>query len=154
VKTRTQRLLAIRKIIEGEAIQNQEELLKKLDREGFELTQATLSRDLKFLRAGKRPDREKGYVYSLPGNDNPAPPRVQEGNFPLNGFLSLDFAWHMAVIRTLPGYANSIAVAIDGLNAFEILGTVAGDDTILLIPREGVSREDILNVLTVLLPVE
>ena len=54
MKTRTQRLLTIRKIIEGEAISNQEELLKKLEQEGFGLTQATLSRDLKFLQAGKR----------------------------------------------------------------------------------------------------
>jgi transcriptional regulator of arginine metabolism len=154
MKTRTQRLLAIRKIIEVEPIQNQEELLKKLDRAGFELTQATLSRDQKVLRAGKRPDREKGYVYILPGNDTETIPPARDVNFPLNGFVSIDFAWHMAVIRTLPGYANSIAVAIDGLNAFEILGTVAGDDTILLIPREGVSREDVINVLAVLIPIE
>jgi len=154
MKTRTQRLLAIRRIIEKEAIRNQEELLARLDREGFTLTQATLSRDLKFLRAGKRPDPEKGYVYSLPGNERETQPPAREGNFPLNGFVSIAFAWNMAVIRTLPGYANSIASAIDGLNAFEILGTVAGDDTILLIPREGVSREDVTNVLTALLPME
>jgi transcriptional regulator of arginine metabolism len=154
MKARTQRLLAIRRIIEEEAISNQEELLEKLDKAGFELTQATLSRDLKFLQAGKRPDREKGYVYSLPVNAAETTPGIREGNFPLNGFLSIDFAWNMAVLRTMPGYANSIAAAIDGLNAFEILGTVAGDDTILLIPREGVTREDVINVLAVILPIE
>lgn len=154
MKTRTQRLLAIRKIIEGESISNQDELLKKLDRAGFELTQATLSRDLKFLQAGKRPDKEKGYVYALPGNDNNPAAREGNVNFPPNGFLSIEFAWNLAVIRTMPGYANSIAVAIDGMNAFEILGTVAGDDTILVIPREGISREDVMNVLAVILPVE
>jgi transcriptional regulator of arginine metabolism len=158
MKTRTQRLLAIRRIIEGDAIPNQEELLKKLDQAGFELTQATLSRDLKFLQAGKRPDKEKGYVYTLPGNNSePVPPARMTGTstaFPLNGFVSMDFAHHMAVIRTLPGYANSIAYTIDEMDAFEILGTIAGDDTILLIPREGVSREDVKNVLAVLFPVE
>jgi transcriptional regulator of arginine metabolism len=66
----------------------------------------------------------------------------------------MDFAHHMGVIRTLPGYANSIAYTIDEMDAFEILGTIAGDDTILLIPREGVSREDVKNVLSVLFPVE
>jgi transcriptional regulator of arginine metabolism len=161
MKTRTQRLLAIRKIIEGEAVSNQEELLKRLDREGFELTQATLSRDLKFLQAGKRPDKEKGYVYTLPpngrnnlqpGTDNPV--SGPETTFPLNGFISMDFAYNMALIRTRPGYAQSIASAIDDMESFEILGTVAGDDTILLIPREGISREDVINVLTVLLPIE
>ncbi len=154
MKTRTQRLLAIRKIIEGGGISNQEDLLKKLDRAGFELTQATLSRDLKFLQAGKRPDKEKGYVYILPGNNSKAIPAKGNNNFPLNGFVSINFAHHMAVIRTLPGYANSIAYMIDEINAFEITGTIAGDDTILLIPREGVSREDVINVLAVILPVE
>ena len=154
MNTRTQRLLAIRRIIEAGNISNQVELLNKLDKAGFELTQATLSRDLKFLQAGKRPDKEKGYVYTLPGNDREAVFREVSGEFPLNGFVSMDFAYHMTVIKTLPGYANSIASAIDTLDAFEILGTVAGDDTILLIPREGVTREDIKNVLAVLLPVE
>ena len=154
MKTRTQRLLTIRRIIEGEAISNQDELLKKLEKSGFELTQATLSRDLKFLQAGKRPDKEKGYVYTLPGSNAAAGPQRSNGNFPLNGFVSIDFAHHMAIIRTLPGYANSIAYMIDEMDAFEIMGTIAGDDTILLIPREGISREDLINVLAVILPVE
>lgn len=154
MKTRTHRLLAIRKIIEGGAISNQVELLKKLGQAGFKLTQATLSRDLKFLQAGKRPDKEMGYIYTLPGNATEANPTGPEGTFPLNGFISIDFAWNMALIKTQPGYANSIASAIDALDAFEILGTIAGDDTILLIPREGITREDIINVLAVLLPVE
>jgi len=154
MKTRTQRLLAIRKFIEGEAISNQEELLKKLDQAGFDLTQATLSRDLKFLQAGKRPDKEMGYVYTLPGNAVEVNSKGIEGTFPLNGFVSIDFAWNMALVKTRPGYAASIASAIDSLEAFEILGTIAGDDTILLIPREGIPREDVINVLAVLLPVE
>jgi len=158
MKTRTQRLLTIRKIVEREAISSQDDLLKKLVNEGFELTQATLSRDLKFLQAGKRPVKEKGYVYILPGNNStsvsPQPGTNGSGSFPLNGFVSMDFAHHMAVIRTLPGYANSIAYMIDELDAFEILGTIAGDDTILLIPREGVSRNDVKNVLAVLFQVK
>ena len=154
MKTRTQRLLAIRRIIERNAIGNQEELLKKLGGAGFELTQATLSRDLKFLQVGKVPDKEQGYVYFLPG-ENPEPEqRTSQGIFPLNGFISIEFTLHMAVIKTRPGYANSIASAIDGLNAFEILGTVAGDDTILLIPRDGISNEDVKNVLVELFPLE
>jgi len=56
------------------------------------------------------------------------------------------------VIRTLPGSANSIAYQIDHLEAFEILGTVAGDDTILIIPREGVTKEDVINILIPLIP--
>lgn len=154
MKTRTQRLLTIRRIIEGEAVSNQEELLKKLEKAGFELTQATLSRDLKFLQAGKRPDKEKGYVYTLPGSNTEPTPAASNGQFPLNGFVSIDFANQLAVISTQPGYAASIASRIDEMGAFEILGTIAGDDTILLIPREGISREDVVNVLALILPVE
>jgi len=152
MKTRTQRLLAIRRIIEKDAIGNQEELLKKLGGAGFELTQATLSRDLKFLQAGKVPDKRQGYVYILPGENPEAGQKSSESSFPLNGFISMEFAMNMAVIKTRPGYANSIASAIDELNAFEILGTIAGDDTILLIPRDGVSREDVKNVLVKITP--
>ena len=154
MKTRAQRLLAIRRIIEKNAIGNQEDLLKKLGGAGFELTQATLSRDLKFLQVGKVPDKKRGYVYMIPGDMKDNGPKPREGVFPLNGFISMDFAHHMALIRTRPGYANSIASAIDELNAFEILGTIAGDDTILLIPREGANREDIKNTLTPLFELE
>ena len=83
-----------------------------------------------------------------------AEPQPLEGPFPLNGFISMDFAQHMALIRTRPGYANSIASAIDELNAFEILGTIAGDDTILLIPRDGISRVDVKNTLAPLFDVK
>jgi transcriptional regulator of arginine metabolism len=154
MKTRTQRLLAIRRIIGREAVSSQEELLRKLDRAGFELTQATLSRDLKFLQAGKRPDKEKGYVYYLPANNAEPLSPAGDGNVSANGFLSMDWAWNLALIKTLPGFASGIASTIDGLGAYEILGTVAGDDTILLIPRQGISREDVINALAVILPVE
>lgn len=154
MKTRSQRLLAIRRIIERNAVSNQEELLKKLGGAGFELTQATLSRDLKFLQVGKVPDNNRGYVYIIPGDVQDAGQKPKEEVFPLHGFVSIDFAHHLALIRTRPGYANSIAVAIDELNAYDIIGTVAGDDTILLIPREGVNREDIKNTLAPLFDVK
>ena len=154
MKTRTQRLLALRRIIERNAMSNQEELLNKLSGAGFELTQATLSRDLKFLQVGKVPDKKRGYVYVLPVDNTEPEKRDSGGGFPLNGFVSVEFAWHLAIIKTRPGYANSIASTIDEMNAFEILGTVAGDDTILLIPREGISQEDVKNVLAGLFQVD
>jgi transcriptional regulator of arginine metabolism len=58
----------------------------------------------------------------------------------------------MAVIKTLPGFASGIAYRIDGMNAFEIIGTIAGDDTILIIARDGVSRPDLHNLLTTAIP--
>ncbi len=154
MKSKTQRLLAIRRIIDREAVSNQEELLSRLKQEGFEVTQATLSRDLKFLEAGKVPDKEKGYIYMLPGGKQDKERSVSMGNFPLNGFISIEFTRDMAVVKTHPGYAGSIASAIDELNSYEIMGTIAGDDTILLIPRDDVGKEDIKNTLAVLFPVE
>ena len=152
MKNKTRRILAIRKILEKQSISNQEELLDMLKKKGFHLTQATLSRDLKFLRAGRIPDPEKGYVYFIPGGRIEQENTIAKESIPVNGFLSIDFAWHLGVLKTLPGYANSIASAIDSIGSFNILGTVAGDDTILLIPREGVSRNDVLNELARLIP--
>jgi transcriptional regulator of arginine metabolism len=154
MKSRTQRILAIRRIIEKKAITSQDELLSILKHEGFEVTQATLSRDLKFLEAGKIPDKEKGYIYVLPRGKLQNRQSASMGNFPLNGFISIEFARDMAVIKTHPGYAQSIASAIDEMDAYEILGTIAGDDTILLIPRDDVGKEDIKNALALLFPVE
>ncbi len=152
MKNKTQRLLTIRRIIREDKISNQEELLERLEKAGFRLTQATLSRDLKFLKVGKIPDNKKGYVYVLPETEIQQANRLSDDNFPVNGFISLDFSYHLGVLKTLPGYANSIASAIDNLDTYEVLGTVAGDDTILIIPREGVAQNDIRNVIARLVP--
>jgi len=152
MKTRTQRLLAIRKIIENQKISSQEDLVEKLVRKGFRLTQATLSRDLKFLRAGRIADTSKGYIYFLPSRESEQANLLSGDNFPLNGFISIDFAWHLGVIRTLPGYAPSIASAIDNMGSYQVIGTIAGDDTILIIPREGTTREDVKSMLARLIP--
>ena len=152
MRTKAQRILAIRNILEKQRISSQEELLDMLKKKGFHLTQATLSRDLRFIRAGRVPDPEKGYIYFIPTGRIEQEKMLAKENFPVNGFLSIDFAWHLGVLKTLPGYANSIASAIDSLGSYNILGTVAGDDTILLIPREGISRNDVLNELARLIP--
>ncbi len=150
---RTKRLLEIRKLIRNNKISNQEELLKMLISNGFKYTQATLSRDLKFLRVGKIADDEKGQIYVLPGDYDDEPIKDSEIKEAVSrGFLSIDYTGNMAVIKTLPGFASGIAYRIDGMKAFEILGTIAGDDTILIIARDGISRQDLHNVLTAAIP--
>ncbi len=143
---KAQRLLEIRKIIQDQKIGSQDELLAILNTRGFDYTQATLSRDLKLLKAGKMADPEKGMVYVLPENkvvsDSITTPSTTS-----TGFISIEFNSNMAVIKTLPGFASSFAYRIDGLNAFEIIGTIAGDDTILVIGREGISRPALLQCL-------
>ncbi len=152
---RTKRLLEIRNLIKNNKISNQEELLKKLIGNGFNFTQATLSRDLKFLRVGKIAHEEKGQIYVLPGDYNDEQTKDNEIKDAVSrGFLSIDYTGNLAVIKTLPGFASGIAYRIDGMRAFEILGTIAGDDTILIIARDGISRQDLHRVLTMAIPVE
>lgn len=152
MKKRTERLLAIKRIINSYKVSSQEELLAKLDELGFKYTQATLSRDLKFLKVAKVVDESLGYVYVLPEMRTPNEAPKTETSLPINGFLGLEFSGNLAVIKTLPGYAASIAFAIDNLKAYEILGTIAGDDTLLIIPREKVLRTDLRGLLAMVIP--
>ena len=125
--------------------------MKLLEKRGYELTQATLSRDLKYLKVAKMPDDHTGYVYILPDKDLVVENSdSQDSRY--NGLVSINFAQGMAVLRTLPGHASSIAYTMDNLDAYEIAGTIAGDDTILLVPRDGVSRSDLINLLKLRMP--
>lgn len=151
MKNRSERLLQIRKIINNQRIASQEELLSHLKDEGFSMTQATLSRDLKYLRVSKVHDDEKGYVYFLPDSEAPQGHTPWSG-FLVEGFRSMEFAQGMLVIKTLPGYASSIASALDSMNMVEIAGTIAGDDTILIVPRDGAKRESIQEQLGQVIP--
>ncbi|MFC2087281.1 arginine repressor [Bacteroidota bacterium] len=152
MRNKTQRLLTIKRIIAEYKISSQEELLDNLKEHGFKYTQATLSRDLKFLRVVKVFDEHSGYIYVLPESRKNVLDAGRISEAPVTGFVSLEFSNNFAVIKTLPGYASSIAYAIDSLSSFEILGTIAGDDTILIIPRDSAARADIRNVLSMVIP--
>lgn len=150
MKARGERLMAIRRLINGINISSQEELLSLLEEQGFSMTQATLSRDLKHLRVAKMPDSEKGYIYMLTERQLNAP--TENNDIPITGFVSIDFAQGMGIMKTMPGHASSIAYALDNLNTYEIAGTIAGDDTILIIPRDGVSKSDLVKLLKTRMP--
>lgn len=153
MKARLQRQVAIRRIIAENKVDSQETLLMLLKREGFEMTQATLSRDIKALKIVKTPDQGKGYIYLLPKDQSVVQPVYNDGSsFLADGFQSIDFSQNIAVIRTKPAYASSIAALIDAANSFEILGTIAGDDTIFLVLREGVERADVFIFLEKVMP--
>lgn len=153
MKKKVERQLEIRKIILKGKVHSQEELLLQLKKKGFELTQATLSRDLKVLQVAKVPHPEKGYVYIIPGAEkSEVSTERNRVNFLADGFKDLQFSGNLAVVKTSPGYANSIAAVIDEASPWEIIGTVAGDDTILLIQREGIARTDLINALINVMP--
>jgi transcriptional regulator of arginine metabolism len=151
MRNKRDRLLAIRNLINEFSISSQEVLLKLLVKRGFRLTQATLSRDLRLLKVLKVPGQNNTYVYAIQDVGNQVTPELKSG-FPLNGFLSIQFAQGLGLIKTLPGFASGIASAIDTMNFRELAGTVAGDDTIILIPRDGTNREDIISRLSSLIP--
>ena len=148
---RTERLLAIKEIISNNKVSSQEELLSILDKRGLNYTQATLSRDLKFLKVNKISDLEKGYIYELPDQHGTPGSDIAE-IYAAQGFVSIQFANNLGVIKTIPGYASSIAALIDRASPFEILGTIAGDDTILIIPQNSVSEQDVINTLVLIIP--
>lgn len=145
MKDKPNRLNTIREIIAHQRIGSQEELLKVLTERGFSLTQATLSRDLKRLKITKTLDSTGAYQYRL----NEAPLLAKEGgDAQLIGANSLEFSGNIAVMKTRKGYASGIAAEIDDEGGNAILGTIAGDDTILIIPREGFSRAEITEILS------
>ncbi len=155
MKVKNDRLEAIRMIISSQELGSQEELLAALKREGFTLTQATLSRDLKQLKVAKAATMRGNYVYVLP-NDTMykrvgTPHSVRE-MLQVPGFVNINFSGNIGVIKTRPGYASSIAYNIDNSNIEEILGTIAGDDTILIIIRQGVPTQHIVDALSEVVP--
>jgi transcriptional regulator of arginine metabolism len=133
----------IRKIISSRKISGQEELLEALTKFGYDITQATLSRDLKDLGVAKIPDKEKGYVYILPDEIGKLGRVVATMNNPGESIVSMEFSYHFCIIRTLPGFANSVAIYIDSVKDTAISGTIAGDDTVLIIPREPATRVEL-----------
>lgn len=148
MSNKTKRIMMIRKLISSEQISSQEELSNRLQELNIATTQSTLSRDLKLMRVAKIPNKEKGYVYIIPQSIYDEKNDDKASAILTDMIASIDFSGNMAVIKTIPGYANAITVLIDNENYFEILGSIAGDDTILLVMREGISRLGLIEALT------
>jgi transcriptional regulator of arginine metabolism len=138
------RLAAIRRLIGSSTMRSQEDLLVALRREGFAVTQATLSRDLKVLGVVRVPDARGEYVYSFSDPEGKAGSGRSLSEDFMRGFISMEFSGAFALVKTLPGHAGSVAYALDHLRLASVLGTLAGDDTILVVPRDGATRADIV----------
>jgi len=138
VKSRRHR--KILDIIEQLAIETQEELAEALGRQGIIVTQATVSRDIKELRLVKVLDNGQ-YRYALPREQVLAHNQERMKKMFQDSVTNLDYSENLIVIKTLPGTANAVASTIDTSRRKEIIGTVAGDDTILIIvkPKEAVA---------------
>lgn len=153
--TRQDRLFTIKQIIQTQEIGNQEELAQALAKNGYNLTQPSLSRDLKLLKVVKGFAPGGKNIYMLP--DNPKYQRVREhretGTAIQNGFMSIRISGQLAVVKCRPGYASGLASDIDSAKIPEIIGTIAGDDTIFLALEEGFNKESLEANLRTIVPV-
>ena len=131
--SRSRRLTLLARLLSGGRFGNQEELARALGREGVHVTQATLSRDLRSLGVGKRPDADGHAAYELPGPASETLDRERQ-LLDLKAFVNeVRVAQNLVVVRTPPGHANGVARAIDLANFENIVGSVAGDDTVLVV---------------------
>lgn len=154
MKERINRLQVLRMILTNTESGNQEAILNELRRQGYDVTQATLSRDLRKLKAIKVQGKN-GYMYILP--NNPLYRRTVSSNsvseFMRNsGFQAIDFSGNLAVIHTRPGYAGGLASDIDAHHLQGVIGTIAGDDTILLVLAEGTDEQALVDELALFIP--
>ena len=155
MKVKTNRLEALRLIISSQQLGSQDELLNALQKEGFKLTQATLSRDLKQLKVAKAASMSGNYVYVLPNETmykRVSTPNSIREMMRVPGFISINFSGNMGIIRTRPGYASSRAWNIDNSDIPVILGTIAGDDTIFIVIKEGVKHQEVVEALSDVVP--
>ena len=143
--TTATRHATIRRLLAAHRVERQEQLQELLVQERVAVTQATLSRDLKVMGVAKVPDAE-GYVYREPDGPPLAQPVSLAGDL-ARGVLAAELSGNLMIIKTQSGHGNSVAEALDRLGLPELAGTVAGDNTILAVIREGVAREQLLSTL-------
>ncbi len=159
MKNRKRRVELIVDLIKNNCIGSQEELSKMLSDNGYNVTQATLSRDLKLLKTTKVPTDRGTYMYILPDSNTIKDKLLASGQLNMNsnyqsGFISLEFSGNIAVIKTRNGYASGLAYDIDMSRAPEILGTIAGTDTIFAVMREGLTHEQAREIFSRFLPLD
>lgn len=122
------RQIKIREIITNSKVETQEDLVERLNEYNFNVTQATVSRDIKELQLIKVPTPSGAYIYSMP-KDRKFHPLEKLGRYLMDSFVKLDYTENLLVLKTLPGNAQSIGAIIDQLEWEEVVGTICGDDT-------------------------
>ncbi len=115
-------------------IDTQDELIERLRESGFEVTQATVSRDIRELNISKMTTGKGTYRYVLPKQTAPAS-NMKFNSALIDALISVDYACNIVVLKTHAGLANAVAVGLDSMHLENILGCVAGDDTIMLVSR-------------------
>lgn len=128
------RQMKIRELITGQIIETQDDLVESLRTAGLQVTQATVSRDIKEMQLVKVPIEDGRYKYSIPQETRIH--SISKLKRTLSDhFLHIDFTDNLVVMKCLPGTANAIGAMIDNMEWIEVMGTICGDDTILIICR-------------------
>ena len=117
-------------------IDTQDELIERLRDHGYEVTQATVSRDIRELKIAKMMSGQGTYRYVLPKQTNDRGTGMSFSNSLIDSIVSVDHACNIVVLKTYSGLAQAVAVGIDGMNMLQVLGCVAGDDTIIIVSRD------------------
>lgn len=155
MKSKNSRHQALRMLISSKELCCQDDVLKALAKEGYNITQATLSRDMKQLKVAKATNMSGKYFYVLPNETMykrvSSPKRAAEMLL-TSGFVSVNFSGNIGVIKTRPGYASSLAYNIDNSGIPSILGTIAGDDTIFIVIQEGRMYSEVIEELRNVIP--
>jgi transcriptional regulator of arginine metabolism len=133
--SKAKRHAKVLEIIRGKPIETQKDLAVSLRNEGFEVTQATVSRDIKELGITKTPTGSGGYRYVAPKERAFEDSERRMRRLLQDSVVSIDSSENLLVIRTLTGNAHAVAAAIDSTGIPEIVGTIAGDDTILIVVK-------------------
>jgi transcriptional regulator of arginine metabolism len=145
MKERLERQKTVRGLIKTHRIDSQETLLQLLLEAGYSVTQATLSRDLKFLKVGKVADGRSGYYYTVPSDEERRETEKHNVQDFLRGYVSIDWNASLAVVRTFSGHSGAVAQAIDNMCFEEVLGTIAGQDNMVFIAlKMGCTGEDFM----------
>lgn len=133
---KNQRQAKIMEIISNRNVETQEHLLSLLQQEGFRATQATISRDIKELRIVKELTNLGTYRYTTSANESNGTFSARLNTIFRECVTSFDYAQNIIVIRTLPGLASAAGSAIDSMDMNKVVGTLAGDDTVMVVMRD------------------
>ena len=133
---KSQRQAKIMEIISNRNVETQEQLLAALQAEGFHGTQATISRDIKELRIVKELTSLGTYRYTTSSTEIPGSFSSKLNTIFRECVIGFDYAQNIIVIRTLPGLASAAGSAIDAMNLHSVVGSLAGDDTVMVIMRD------------------
>ena len=139
---KNQRHEIIKRLITEHDIETQDDLIERLLMEGVSVTQATVSRDIRELQLNKVMTSKGNYRYVAPKKEEMVAGMKINAAL-VDSIISVDYAQNIVVVHTLPGLAQAVAAGIDNLSLAEVLGCVAGDDTILVVTRHESAAKNI-----------